>query len=96
LRRRRSPLDAVAQPLLERALDGELDGGRQHVAVGREDLLQEAAAEGRPVDPLARRGEQHLLDQVAHVLFGVGLRRPPPAVDVVGEVDLHQVPLTRI
>ena len=45
------------------------------VAVRREDQLQQAAAEGRAVDALAGRREQHLLDQVADVLVVVRVRR---------------------
>ena len=45
--------DQIAEPLLQRALHEELRGRRQHVAVGREHELQQAAAEVRPHDPLA-------------------------------------------
>src|SRR6185312_8828568 len=74
----------------------ELDGGRHHVAVGSEDLSQQSAAEGGPVDPLPGRSEQHLLDQIADVRLFVGRRRPPQAVDLEGKLDLHHVPFTRI
>ena len=67
--------DQIAEPLLQRALNEELRGRGQRVAVGRKHELHQAAAEVGPVDPLARRGEQHLLDQVADVLVVVGFRR---------------------
>ena len=43
-------------------------GGGELRAVRREDELLQAAAEVGPVDPLARAGEQQLLDQVADVV----------------------------
>ena len=49
--------------------------GGQLVAVRREDQLQQPAAEVGPVDALAGRGEQHLLDHIADVIVVVG-RRP--------------------
>ena len=58
-------LDQVGEPLLQRRVDQLLLRRRQRVAVGREDELRGAAAEGRAVDALAGRHQQHLLDQVA-------------------------------
>ena len=55
--------------------------------LGSNTSAEQAAAEVRPHHALARRGEQHLLDQVADVVVGVGGRGAAAAVDVVGEVD---------
>ena len=71
-RPRRPERDEVAEPLLERALDEELRGRGELGAVRREDELHQPAAEIRPHDALARRGEQHLLDR------GRGCRPPRP------------------
>ena len=57
-------------------------------AVGRKDQLEQPAAERRPVDALARRGEEHLLDHVPDVRVRVGRGRPAAAFDVVGISDL--------
>src|SRR5215204_2307878 len=89
-------LDQVSQPLLQGALHQELGGGGQLVAVGSKDELRQPAAEVRPVDTLAGRGEQQLLYEISNVRLGVRGRRPPSDVQVERVVDLHQAPLTRI
>src|SRR5262249_7259215 len=43
---------------------------------------------------LAGVGEEDLLDQVADMVFLIGLGSAPPVVDAEGVVDLHQIPLT--
>ena len=80
--------DQIAEPLLQRALHEHLRGRRQHVAVGREHQLQQAAAEIRPHDALARAGEQHLLDQIANVIGVAGLRRAAAAIEPIGKIDV--------
>ena len=45
--------DDVREPLLEARLDGLLLRGGEHIAVGREDELSGAAAEGWAVDAFA-------------------------------------------
>ena len=92
----RFDIDQIAEPLLQRALNEELRGRGQLVAVGREDELHQAAAEVGPVDPLARRGEQHLLDQVADVRVVVGLGRAAARVEVKWKIELAHSPLTRV
>ncbi len=82
-------LDDVAEPLLQRALHEELRGRREFVTARLEDQPHNPAAERRPVDALSRRGEQHLLDQVAHPLLVGRLRSAPPRVDRVGVVQVH-------
>src|SRR4051812_43503464 len=54
-----------------------------------EDELQQAAAEVGAVHPLAGRGEQHLLDQVADVVVVAGLAGAAAVVGVEREVDVH-------
>ena len=72
----RIDLDEIAEILLERTLDEVLRGRGELVAVRREDQTQQAAAEVGPIDPFARRGEKHLLDQVADVRVVVDLGGP--------------------
>ena len=64
--------DVVAEPLLQRGLHGELSGRGHLHAVGCEGKLQQAAAEVGQVDALAGRGEEHLLDELAHVVLVAG------------------------
>src|SRR5262245_54780980 len=75
--------DEVPQPLVQRGLRQVLQGGGELAAVGGEDRLQHAGAEVRPVDPLPRRGEQDLLDEVADVGLLVGERGAPLGVEPV-------------
>src|SRR5918992_4473863 len=79
----------MAELLLERALDEVLGPGDELRAAGFEDEGEEPAPELRPHHPLAGGGEEHLLDQVAHVVVGPGRRRPAAAVHAVGKVDAH-------
>src|SRR5262249_3442535 len=87
--------DQVAEPLLQRALDEELGRAHQLVAQRREDELEQAAAEARPVHALAGRREEHLLDEVSDVL-GLGGRCGASAgVDPEGGRDRRHVPTPR-
>ena len=72
----RIDLDQIAEVLLERALHEVLGGGGEFVAVRRKNQTKQAAPEVRTVDPFARRGEEHLLDQVADVRV---VSRPRPS-----------------
>ena len=85
----RIDLNEIAEILLERTLDEILRGGGEFVAVRRKDQLEQAAAEIRTVHPFARRGEKHLLDQVANVRVVVHLGRPAARVEVIWKVDVH-------
>ena len=87
--------DQVAELLLQRALDEVLGRGDELGPARLEDEREQAAAEVGPHHALARRGEEHLLDQVAQVVVGARARGPAAAVDVVGEVDLGHVASTR-
>src|SRR5262249_27136282 len=88
-------MDQAAQRLLQGSLDQELRGSCELLAVGREHQLREPGAEGRPVHALARRGEQHLLNQVADVIVGAGrLCGAAAAIEAIGECDVGHVPLT--
>ena len=69
----RIDLDEIAEVLLERSLDEILGGGGELVAIRREDELEQTAPEVGAIDPFARRGEKHLLDQVANVRVVVDL-----------------------
>jgi len=60
---------------LERALHRHVDGRRERRVVRREQQLRESAAEGRPVDPFAWSGEQHLLDHLAEMIVRLRQRR---------------------
>ena len=89
----RSPSHCCSAPCTS-----ELRGRGELGAVRREDELQQAAAEVGPLHALARRGEQHLLDQVADVRVVVGLRGAAAAVELVGKAQVHrrpQLPITR-
>src|SRR5215213_8962484 len=81
----------LAQPLLQRALNQELGRGGELVAVGREDELHQAAPEIRAVHALAGRGEEHLLDHVADVVFVARARRAPAAVEPVRIIYMAHV-----
>ena len=64
------------------------------IAVRREDQTQQAAPEIGTIHPFARRGEKHLLDQVADVRVVVDLGRPAAGIEVIWEIDVH-VAMTR-
>ena len=91
--------DQIGEPLLQAGLDRLLLRGGEHVAVGREDELRGAAAEGRSVDAFARRGEQDLLDHVADVRQRIGLRGVAGGVEAVGKGEFMcaaQIAVTRV
>src|SRR5690606_33139040 len=79
--------DQIAEDRLERGLDEELRAGRQLRAVGREDQLEDAAAPVRPHDALAGAGQEHLPDQIAHVLLGGRVRGQSSTAEAEREVD---------
>src|SRR5581483_6563230 len=85
----RLDLDEVPQPLLQRAGHERLRRRVDRLVRGGERHAQQAAAEVRPVDPFARRCEQHLLDHVADVAVGRRVRLAAAPGHVEGEGELH-------
>ena len=81
--------DQVPELLLERALHDVLRRRDELRPARLEDEAEQAAAEVGPHHALARRGEEHLLDQVAQVVVGVVAGRAAAPVDVVREVDVR-------
>src|SRR5215208_580843 len=79
----------MAELPLERALDQMLGCGDELRSARLEYERQQPAAEVRPHDALARRGEEHLLDQVAQVVVVARAGRPATTVHVEGEIDLR-------
>src|ERR1700742_625505 len=69
-------LDKLTQPLLQRALNEELKSSRQLAAVRLKDQLHQATAKRRPVDPLARRGEEHLFDHIPDMAIRIARGSP--------------------
>jgi hypothetical protein len=60
----------------------KLSRSGEHVAVGHEDQLHQAAAEVRPVDPLARVGEQNLMYHISHVIVNIGRCSATSAIEM--------------
>src|SRR5690606_17714820 len=86
-------LDAIAEPLLQRGPDPEPDRPDELLAVGGKHQLGQPGPELWAVDPLARRREQQLLDQLDEV--GVVVVAGPAAlVDVKREPELRRHQLT--
>src|SRR6266852_197601 len=89
-------LDHVREPPLERPLDEELRRCAQDIAVRHEHELQKAATEVRAVHAFPGCREEHLLDEVAHVVVGIGRGTASTLIDVKWEVHViaHQVACT--
>ena len=85
----------MAELLLQRALDEVLRRGDELRPARLEDEREQPAAELGPHHALARRGEEHLLDQVAQVVVRVGSGGAAATVDVVREIDVDHVASTR-
>ena len=81
--------------LLQRPLDEVLRRRDELRPARLEDQAEQAAAEVGPHHALARRREEHLLDQVAQVVVGARGRGAAAAVDVVGKVEVRHVASTR-
>jgi hypothetical protein len=88
--------DQVTEPLLEGALDKELQGSGEFVAVWLEYQLHQAAAEGRAIDPFARGGEQDLLYHVGDMPVVVAERGASFVVESEGVFNIHHVPVTLV
>ena len=78
----------VPEPRLERALGRSPAPPPRAPRVAREHELAEPAAEVGPVHPLARRGEEHLLDQLADLRLAIDEPRAPAVVRRAGEGDV--------
>src|SRR5262245_24089114 len=61
-------LDAVPEPVLQRALNQELRGAGKCIAVGHEEQLPDPASKIRTIDSLAGSREQDFVNHVAHML----------------------------
>src|SRR5262249_820484 len=89
-------LDDVAEPLLQCTLHKELRRGDKLVAGRHEHKLRQPGSEGRSVDALARRGEEHLLDKIPNVLVRGGERGSSAAVDLEWIIEERHAAFTRI
>ena len=77
---------------LESRLHEVLRGGSRFGTAGFEHHSQQPAAEVGPHHPLARRGEQHLFDEVADVVVLIGDGGAATAVELPREVDVMSPP----
>lgn len=85
------PLDRneITEPALQPGLNGKLQRRNQLRIVRREDHLQQAAAEIRPIDPLSGIGEQKLFDHVSDMIGLTRRGRTPHPVEMKGVIDIH-------
>jgi hypothetical protein len=81
-------LNEVAQPTLERTLNGRLQCRYQLVGVGLKYQLQQTATEIGPIHSLPRIREQDLLDELPDMGIPIDERRPAAIREFPGEVNM--------
>ena len=83
--------NAIAKPLLQGCLCRDLARLSKQIAVGSEDELTKTAPELRTIHAFARRGEEHLFDELANMIFSFGGRSTPASIHLVGIGDVFGI-----
>ncbi len=80
--------DYIAEPLLYCTLNQQLRSCGENFAIGTKHHLKHAATEVGQIHPLARIGEEELVDHVADMVVGIGPRRASAAIKIKRKIKI--------